>query len=80
MTGRELFGALTRLLGLLLATYGIYYLAYEAIALLGMRNLPQRVSLTAGLIFGAVYVVLGLVLLLGGGLIVRLAYRQENSN
>jgi hypothetical protein len=76
MTGRELFGALTRFLGLLLTTYGIYTLAYEAAGMV-VTTLPHRVTPTLGLVFGAIYAIVGLIFLLGAGLITRLAYRGK---
>ena len=76
--GRELFGALTRFFGLLLSAYGIYTLIYEVAGMV-VTTLPHRVTPTLGLIFGAIYAIVGLVLLLGAGLITRLAYRGESS-
>lgn len=77
MTGRDLFGALTRFTGLLLAIYGIYIVSYEALGMV-VPTIPHRMAPVPAAIFGAVYIVFGLVLLLGGGLITRLAYRQND--
>ena len=78
MTGRELFGALTRFVGLLLAAYGLYYVGYEAVGMV-IPGLPHRAPPGMGFAFGAIYAVIGLLLLLGGGLITRLAYGRDST-
>lgn len=78
MTGRELFGALTRFFGLLLTAYGLYTLSYEVIGM-AIPSLPHHVPPIMGLAFGAIYAVVGLILLLGGGLITRLAYGRSST-
>ena len=67
---------MTRFVGLLLAIYGIYTLGYEAVGII-ISSLPHHVTPTMGAIFGTIYFVVGLGLLLGGGLITRLAYRAS---
>lgn len=79
MTGRDLFGALARFIGLLLTTYGIYNLLYEAVGTV-VPSVPHRMPPATGAIFGVVYLLFGVVLLLGGGLIARLVYGQKSSN
>jgi hypothetical protein len=79
MTGRELFGALTRFFGLFVTVYATYTLGYEIVGLM-VTSLPHRVAPTTGIVFGAVYAVVGLIFLFGGGWISRHVYREKNSN
>jgi len=79
MTGRDLFGALTRFVGLLVTTYGAYTFIYEVIGTV-VPDLPQRVARPLGLVFGVVEIALGLILLLGAEPITSVAYRRKNPN
>jgi hypothetical protein len=79
MTGRELFGALTRWFGLILTTYSTYTLVYEGIGTM-VPSLPHRAPPSTGILFGAIYSVVGLALMLGGGWVSRLVYREKSSN
>ena len=78
MTGSELFGALTRFCGLLLAAYGLYTLTYEVVGMV-IPSLPHHVPAEMGLAFGTIYATIGLALLFGGGLIARLVYGRNST-
>jgi hypothetical protein len=79
MTGRELFEALTRWFGLIVTTYGSYTLAYQALKM-AFTDVPQRLSTTTGLIFGVLYLAVGLFILFGAKLISRILYGRANPN
>ncbi len=76
MTERDFFGALVRWFGVILAAYGAYALIYEVLKAVGLE-VTSRVPLTTGLVFGAVYLGFGVILLFGGGAVVRIVYGRE---
>lgn len=63
---------------MLVVLYGIYATGYYSLREV-MPDLPATTSSTMGLIVGGVYVVFGLVLMFGTGLLAWLTYGREKN-
>jgi hypothetical protein len=74
MYAQELFGVVVRTLGLVVALYGVWYLAYaigRALRVVSPGQYPLRDHFFGGLLF----ILVGGSLLIGADAIIRIAYR-----
>ena len=74
MEPRELFGVIVRTFGLSMAIYGLWYLVYGIAQAASMSEPTYPTG--DFVISGALFTLVGGFLLLGGGVVVRIAYRN----
>jgi len=81
MTGRDLFGVVLRVAGLILVVYALWNLGYAFFALVGMPA-PKDVQLQWYFVFGMLSLLVGVYFLRGAPHVLRFSYpkRPDPSN
>jgi hypothetical protein len=74
MNSQELFGVVVRTIGLIIALYGVWYLAFAILRTLGAVS-PGKYPPREHFLGGVLFILVGVSLLIGADAIVWIAYR-----